>query len=127
MKKQIFASLAFLFAMEFTAMAQPGFPMSVTARTQNMSTVIAQGAPYTYVIKVDVSAANWGRPANVIVSGIYFARFTTVKFKPTNGDTLSMPFDSLYGMPIAVDSIYTTGTDAASRAGKIFVICNKRN
>jgi hypothetical protein len=63
----------------------------------------------------------------VIVSGVYFARFTTLKYKPTNGDTLSMPFDSLSGWPIAIDSIYQTGTDSLSRVKKVFIIANKRN
>ena len=127
MKKVSIAAILAIIGMAFLVSAQTGFPKTITERTSAMATVIAQGSPYTYIIPIDVSSANWGRPSNVIVSGVYFARFTTMKFKPTNGDTLSMPLDSLSGWPFAVDSIYKTGTDSLSRINKIFIIANKRN
>lgn len=126
MKKSFIAMLLIVGALAAIANAQTNFPKSISSRSQYMGVTMAQIGPCTDPIRVNVSSENWGRPDSIIVSGVYFSRYTNMKFKPTNGDTLSMPFDSLSGMLIAVDTIYKTGTDSLSRSGSIYIIGNKR-
>ncbi len=102
--------------------AQTGFPKTILQRSQMVPVVTSQQAPYMSIIPLDVSSTNWGRPDSFVVSAVYFDRFTTIKFKPMNGDTLSMPFDSLTGVPFAIDTVYHTGTTSGSQTHHIYVI-----
>jgi hypothetical protein len=115
------------FAMLFSLQAQTNFPKSVVERMQAPNVVTAQGSPFCDIERVICPTdSNWGRPANFITSGIYCTRYSLLKIKLTDSDTLTIPIDSLTGWPFAVDSIYWSGSDTNSLKGAVYIVGNKK-
>jgi hypothetical protein len=133
MKKFLCLAVLFLAA---SVIAEPSYfafmPDSSTTTNQRMRRLMyfqTSQPPYTYIKKMDLTTADslWVCPDSVWITAIYCARATTVKFQPRGGDTLSMPIDSLCGLPIDVKRLYKRGTDSLSWEGYIYLygIINK--
>lgn len=128
----LFLLLFALFVCVFIIMpvelfAQSGFPKSIVERMQVPNSVTAQQSPFCDIRHVVLTTStNWGRPADFIPAGIYVTRYSVLKMKLTDSDTMTIALDSLTGWPFAVDSIFWTGSDTNSLKGAVYIPGNKR-
>ena len=98
---------------------------SIADRARDQATVLSQIPPFGFSVQPDVSSNNWVCPDSVWIGGIYMRTFGNVKMKLRGGDTLTMPIDSLQGLPLDISVIYSTGTDAGVKTGKIILLGRK--
>jgi hypothetical protein len=121
--KNLFAALL-LILVSFTLASAQG---EYIKRLSDSKRATAETGSYTYVLNVNVSAANWTVPDSVIILGICVDSAGTIKIdsKESTGAILKKTTDFCY--PINVTKIYMTGTDAALRNGYITVFGFKKN
>jgi hypothetical protein len=124
-----FSAIVFLFACLVGAAPSNFAYLADSAVTTNQRMkrslfVQSSVAPYPYIKKIDLTTADsvWVCPDSVWITAIYCSRFTNVKIQPRRGDTLTIPIDSLVGLPFDIKRMWKRGTDSLSWVGKIFLI-----
>lgn len=100
---------------------------TLNQRVKNASYIAAVNGAYPDIKRMNlVTDSLWVCPDSMWYQYIYCARFTNLKIQTRNGDTMTIPLDSLVGYPLDVKRLYKRGTDSLSWVNKIFLIGIRR-
>jgi hypothetical protein len=97
--------------------------MATISKAKSMNAYIFSSAvkPFGWGNAINVSSTDWTCPDSIWTKAIYCASFANVKVQLRSGDTMTIPIDSLCGLPLDLKKIYKLGTDSLKRSGTIKV------
>lgn len=121
--KKIFAML-FIAVMLFAVIASAA-PSYIT-RLSNGPECLAQIGPYSFILNVNVSSANWTRPDSIIILGICIEDSGSVYISTKDVDSVELYSSDFYCYPINITKVYRLGTTEGLRSAWITLFGYKK-